>query len=418
MNSIFDGRLTIEIAVASGIESIAKRELVSLGYVPSGAEYGRIRFEGDWRDVLRANIFLRTAERVRVVLADFPAVDFDELYEGIAAVEWQNILPKNAKITVNAKSIKSELFALSSVQGVTKKSIVNRLCAHHGLTRLAESGEEYVIEVALIDNLARVTLDTSGDGLHKRGYRTLLGEAPMRETLAAAILHLSVWNPDRVLVDPFCGSGTIPIEAALIALNIAPGVRRNFAAERFSLAPKAAQSVRDEAVALEMLDRTLRISGFDINPEAIKLALRHAENAGVRNKIHLQIGDMRKLSSRYSHGVIVTNPPYGERLMNDRELKDLYRDFGKIYASLDEWSCYTITSFRGFERHFGKRADRTRKLYNAELECVLYQFLGAKPANRAYADRAQEEVQNSNDNIMHQNDSSLKLSDGESANEG
>lgn len=376
--SIFDGGLIIEAAAASGTEAVLKRELTELGYNPQGALYGRILYEGNWRDVLRSNVFLRTAGRVRVYLGEFDAADFDALYDGAAAVDWENILPRDAKIVVNAKSVKSKLFALSSIQSIVKKAIVNSLSNFYKINKLPESGAVYEIEAAVIEDKVRLTLDTSGDGLHKRGYRTWLGEAPIRETLAAAIIKLSVWNPDRAFIDPFCGSGTIPIEAALIGLNIAPGMNRKFACEDFSNAPDVRGDVQTEAESL-IVDRELRISGFDINPEAVKLALRHADKAGVRNIIHLQVADMRNLSSRYAHGVIVTNPPYGERLMKEDELRLLYRDFGQVYRSLDEWCAYVITSYRGFEKYFGARADRTRKLYNSELECNLFQYLGAKP---------------------------------------
>lgn len=386
--SVFDGKLSIEASAASGVEAVTKRELSSLGYEPSGAEYGRIVFEGDWRDVIRANMFLRTAGRVRVVICEYTAKDFDALYDGAASMRWQDVIPQDGKIVVNAKSVKSTIFALSSIQSVVKKAIVSVLSNCYHVKTLPESGATYDIEASIIEDRVRITLDTSGDGLHKRGYRTWLGEAPIRETLAAAIIQLSVWRPDRPFIDPFCGSGTIPIEAALIGLNIAPGIRRNFAFEQFNNAPTLRADVQNEAEELIVRDRELRISGFDINPDAVKLALRHADKAGVRDKIHLQVGDMRNVSSRYSHGVIVTNPPYGERLLQEAELKELYRDFGIMFKGLDEWCLYAITSYRGFEKYFGKRADRTRKLYNSELECNLYQFLGAKPSGGKTIDKA------------------------------
>ena len=380
--SIFDGKLSIEVSSASGIEAVTKRELVALGYNPGGAEAGRILFEGDWIDVLRANMFLRTAGRVRVLVGEFDAEDFDTLFESVKAISWQDILPKDAKIIVTAKSVKSTLFALSSIQSISKKAIVTALSSHYGLNKLPEDGAEYSVEIAINLNHVRVTLDTSGAGLHKRGYRTWLGEAPIRETLASAIIQLSVWNPDRPLIDPFCGSGTIPIEASLIGLNIAPGIQRSFACEDFTNAPSVRSIVQNEAEQLVNRDREIRISGFDINPEAIKLALKHAEKAGVRDKIHLQVADMRNLSSRFSHGVIITNPPYGERLLKEAELKELYRDFGKVYGDLDEWCAYVITSYLPFEKYFGRRATKTRKLYNSELECNLFQYLAKPPKMR------------------------------------
>lgn len=380
--SIFDGKLSIEVSSASGIEAVTKRELTSLGYNPGGAEAGRILFDGDWTDVLRANMFLRTAGRVRVLIAEFDATDFDSLFDNMKNIDWQEVLPRDAKIIVTAKSVKSKLFALSSIQSISKKAIVTSLSSSYKVSKLPEDGPEYSIEVAIYLDHVRVTLDTSGAGLHKRGYRTWLGEAPIRETLASAIIQLSVWNPDRPLIDPFCGSGTIPIEAALIGLNIAPGMNRSFACESFTNAPSVRDIVQNEAEQLVNRDRELRISGFDINPEAIKLALKHAEKAGVRDKIHLQVNDMRNLSSRYSHGVIVTNPPYGERLLKEDELKELYRDFGKVYGTLDEWCAYVITSYLPFEKYFGRRATKTRKLYNSELECNLFQYLAKPPKMR------------------------------------
>ncbi len=377
MDSIFDGKLNIEVAVASGIEAVCKRELLRLGYNPSGANFGRIEFEGDYKDVLRANVFLRTANRVRIVLAKFKAETFDELFDGIFAMRWQDVVTRDGRIIVNAKSQSSKLFALRSIQSITKKAIISKLASTLGGS-FDESGAVYDVEVSLCGDVATVTLDTSGEGLHKRGYRTYLGDAPIRETLAAAMIELSVWNPDRAFIDPFCGSGTIPIEAALIGLNIAPCMNRNFACESFKNAPNVRELVQQEAQD-SIRDRVLYISGFDINKDAIKLAQKHAERAGVKDKIHLQVGDMRDISSRFSHGVIVTNPPYGERLMDEAELKVLYRDFGAMTRKLDEWCVYAITSYRAFEKYFGARADKVRKLYNSELECNFYQYLAAPP---------------------------------------
>ena len=377
MDSIFDGKLNIEVAVASGIEAVCKRELLRLGYSPNGANYGRIEFEGDYKDVLRANVFLRTANRVRIVLAKFKAETFDDLFDGIFAMRWQDVATRDGRIIVNAKSQNSKLFALRSIQSITKKAIISKLASTLGGS-FDESGAVYDVEVSLYGDVATVTLDTSGEGLHKRGYRTYLGDAPIRETLAAAMIELSVWNPERAFIDPFCGSGTIPIEAALIGLNIAPCMNRNFACESFKNAPNVRELVQQEAQD-SIRDKVLHISGFDINKDAIKLAQKHAERAGVKDKIHLQVGDMREVSSRFSHGVIVTNPPYGERLMDEAELKILYKDFGAMTRKLDEWCVYAITSYRAFEKYFGARADKVRKLYNSELECNFYQYLAAPP---------------------------------------
>lgn len=381
MDSIFDGKLNIEVAVASGIEAVVKRELLRLGYEPSGANLGRIEFEGTFEDVLRANVFLRSANRVRIELSKFKAQTFDELFDGIFAMRWQDVLTKDAKIVVDAKSVKSKLFALSAVQSIVKKAIISKLSTVYNCS-FNESGAAYCIEAAIVDDVVTVTLDTSGEGLHKRGYRTYLGDAPIRETLAAAMIQLSVWNPDRPLIDPFCGSGTIPVEASLIGLDIAPGMNRNFACEQFANAPKVREKVQEEALQRIKRDRQLHISGFDINKDAIKLAFKHAERAGVKDNIHFQVQDMRDLSSKYAHGVIITNPPYGERLMKEDELKALYRDFGKVTAKLDEWCVYAITSYRAFEKYFGRRADKVRKLYNSELECNFYQYFASPPPKK------------------------------------
>ena len=378
MESIFDGKLNIEVAVASGIEAVCKRELLRLGYAPGGANFGRIEFEGDYKDVLRSNVFLRTANRVRIVLAKFCAQTFDELFDGVFDMRWQDVVTRDARIVVNAKSTGSKLFALRSVQSITKKAIISKLSMALGGS-FDENGAVYDVEVSLVDDVATVTLDTSGEGLHKRGYRTYLGDAPIRETLAAAMIELSVWNPERAFIDPFCGSGTIPVEAALIGLDMAPCMNRNFACESFKNAPNVRDIVQQEAQERIKRDRELHISGFDINKDAIKLAIKHAQRAGVLDKINLQVGDMREVSSRFSHGVIVTNPPYGERLMDDDELKLLYRDFGAMTKKLDEWCVYAITSYRAFEKYFGRRAAKIRKLYNSELECNFYQYLASPP---------------------------------------
>lgn len=377
--SVFDGKLKIEVAAASGIEAVTKRELVALGYEPSGAEWGRITFEGSYLDVLRANMFLRTAGRVRIVLASFAADSFDALFDGMYAYPWQEVISRRGRVIVNAKSRGSKLFALSAVQSVSKKAIAKKLTQAYGVASLDESEEIYDIQVSLDADVATVALDTSGEGLHKRGWRTYLGDAPIRETLASAMLSLSVWKPDRPFIDPFCGSGTIPIEAALMGKNVASGMFRHFACEEFKLAPNIAGRVRDEAEQLVRRDVKLRISGFDIDPNAVKLAMKHASAAGVAGDIHLQAADMRGVSSRFKYGVIVTNPPYGERLMDEAALKTLYRDFGRMTARLDEWSIYAITSYRAFEKYFGRKADKVRKLYNSEIECNFYAFLGAKP---------------------------------------
>ncbi len=380
--SIFDGQLKISVAVASGIEAITKRELKSLGYGDVPSYFGRMNFIGSMEDVARCNVFLRTASKVRIILAEFKAETFDELFDGIYSVDFGEILPFDANVAVEAKSVKSKLFALSAIQSVVKKAIVKKMTAKNGLVSLPESGERYSFELSLVEDTATLSLDTSGDGLHKRGYRQKVWIAPMRETMAAAIILNSFYRADRVLIDPFCGSGTIPIEAALIATNTAPGINRNFAFEKFHNAPDVLSRVRQEAEDKAVRDIALRIYGYDIDARAIKLSYEHAERAGVKNLVHFEKRDMRDVTSRYAHGIIITNPPYGERLSGGEELKNLYRDFGKMFRSLDEWSAYVVGTSPAFEKYFGQKADKKRKLYNSEIECTLYQFFGAPPKKR------------------------------------
>ena len=380
--SIFDGQLKISVAAASGIEAITKRELRSLGYGDVPSYFGRMNFIGSMEDVARCNVFLRTASKVRIVLAEFKAETFDELFDGIYSVDFGEILPFDANVAVEAKSVKSKLFALSAIQSVVKKAIVKKMTAKNGLASLPESGERYSFELSLVEDTATLSLDTSGDGLHKRGYRQKVWIAPMRETMAAAIILNSFYRADRVLIDPFCGSGTIPIEAALIATNTAPGINRNFAFEKFHNAPDVLSRVRQEAEDKAVRDISLRIYGYDIDARAIKLSYEHAERAGVKNLVHFEKRDMRDVTSRYAHGIIITNPPYGERLSGGEELKNLYRDFGKMFRSLDEWSAYVVGTSPAFEKYFGQKADKKRKLYNSEIECTLYQFFGAPPKKR------------------------------------
>jgi putative N6-adenine-specific DNA methylase len=373
--SIFESNnLSLSVTSASGIEAVTKRELITLGFDPSPAINGRTSFKGDMDSVAKCNVNLRTADRVYINLSEFDAESFDQLFESIYEIEWENILPINAKIIINAKSVSSTLFALSAIQSITKKAIIDRLKNKLKITTFFEDGAEYKLDVNFYKNHAIVTLDTSGNGLHKRGYRAEVGEAPLRETMAAAIIMLSNWKFDLPFIDPFCGSGTIPIEASLIATNTAPNLNRSFAFDTWKNSAVTSEKAKDEAKQLIIHDRNLRISGFDIDSKATKLAIRHAAAAGVSSLIHFQTADMRTISSRFQKGVIVTNPPYGERLMSETEVAALYRDFGKLYRSLDNWSLNAITSYGNFERVFGGRADKTRKLYNAQLECRLYQY--------------------------------------------
>lgn len=373
--------MEICVTSASGIEAVTKRELYKIiGKEDLSAINGRIKFEGDESDVAKCNLNLRTGNRVEIVLGGFKAETFDDLFDGVKSIPFEEYICRDGKIIVNAKSVQSKLFAYSAIQSVSKKAICERLCKKFGVNELNESGARYKIEVAALKDYVTVTLDTSGDGLHRRGYRGLVGEAPLKETLAAALVELSVWNKSRPLADLFCGTGTIPIEACMIALNIPAGLNRGFDFQNWKCFDKKIfDRAAEEAKANIVTDADLRIGGFDIDDKQLKLARKHAELAGVDKYIHFQRADMRDFSSRFSHGVIISNPPYGERLSDRKEVEKLYRDYGKKVASLDDWCAYTLTPVDDFERLFGKKADKKRKIYNGKIECCYYSHLAPPP---------------------------------------
>lgn len=373
--------MEICVTSASGIEAVTKRELYKIiGKEDLSAINGRIKFEGDESDVAKCNLNLRTGNRVEIVLGGFKAETFDDLFDGVKSIPFEEYIDRDGKIIVSAKSVQSKLFAYSAIQSVSKKAICERLCKKYGVNELNESGARYKIEVAALKDYVTVTLDTSGDGLHRRGYRGLVGEAPLKETLAAALVELSVWNKTRPFADLFCGTGTIPIEACMIALNIPAGLNRGFDFQNWKrFDKKIFDRAAEEAKANIVTDADLRISGFDIDDKQLKLARKHAELAGVDKYIHFQRADMRDFSSRFSHGVIISNPPYGERLSDRKEVEKLYRDYGKKVASLDDWCAYTLTPVDDFERLFGKKADKKRKIYNGKIECCYYSHLAPPP---------------------------------------
>lgn len=373
--------MEICVTSASGIEAVTKRELYKIiGKENLSAINGRIKFEGDESDVAKCNLNLRTGNRVEIVLGGFKAETFDDLFDGVKSIPFEEYIDRDGKIIVSAKSVQSKLFAYSAIQSVSKKAICERLCKKFGVNELNESGARYKIEVAALKDYVTVTLDTSGDGLHRRGYRGLVGEAPLKETLAAALVGLSVWNKSRPLADLFCGTGTIPIEACMIALNIPAGLNRGFDFQNWKCFDKKIfDRAAEEAKANIVTDADLRIGGFDIDDKQLKLARKHAELAGVDKYIHFQRADMRDFSSRFSHGVIISNPPYGERLSDRKEVEKLYRDYGKKVASLDDWCAYTLTPVDDFERLFGKKADKKRKIYNGKIECCYYSHLAPPP---------------------------------------
>lgn len=374
-------KMEICVTSASGIEAVTKRELYKIiGKEDLSAINGRIKFEGDESDVAKCNLNLRTGNRVEIVLGGFKAETFDDLFDGVKSIPFEEYIDRDGKIIVSAKSVQSKLFAYSAIQSVSKKAICERLCKKYGVNELNESGARYKIEVAALKDYVTVTLDTSGDGLHRRGYRGLVGEAPLKETLAAALVELSVWNKTRPFADLFCGTGTIPIEACMIALNIPAGLNRSFDFQNWKrFDKKIFDRAAEEAKANIVTDADLRISGFDIDDKQLKLARKHAELAGVDKYIHFQRADMRDYSSRFSHGVIISNPPYGERLSDRKEVEKLYRDYSKKVALLDDWCAYTLTPVDDFERLFGKKADKKRKIYNGKIECCYYSHLAPPP---------------------------------------
>ncbi len=368
-----------------GLEAVLKREITELGYEISQVEDGRVTFIGDAEAICRANINLRTAERVLVKVGSFRAVTFDELFEGTKALDWGCFLPKDGRFWVTkASSVKSKLFSPSDIQSIMKKAMVEKLKKVYGTTVFPETGAAYPVRVFLMKDEVTVAIDSTGDSLHKRGYRPYTAKAPISETLAAALIMLTPWNKDRILVDPFCGSGTIPIEAAMMAAHMAPGVNRSFLAEQWTnLIPK---KLWYEAVneAMDLVDDSVSvdIQGYDIDGDVIRYARENAKLAGVDHLIHFQQRPVSELSHPKKYGFIICNPPYGERLEEKQALPALYREFGTRFAALDAWSAYVITSYEETERYFGRKADKNRKIYNGMIKTYYYQFLGPKPPKR------------------------------------
>lgn len=369
---------TLIATSAFGIESVTARELENLGYTDQVVENGRVTFRGDSLAVARANMFLRTAERVLIKMGEFKATTFEELFQGVKAIPWEDILPSDACFPVTGRSVRSGLFSVSDCQAITKKAIVERMKTHYPFVGeiLPETGATYKIEVALLNDVASLTVDTSGAGLNKRGYRRIAGEAPLKETMASALLDLTYWKYGRILVDPLCGSGTIPIEAAMKALKIAPGMKRNFLYQTWAnfengVYEKALEEAKDLMIRPS---GKIDISGSDLDPKAVELAKLHAEEAGIGPYITLKQMNVSDLWSKEPFGFIVTNPPYGERLMDKEAVAALYREMGRVFFRLPNWSYYIISSDKEFEKNFGRHADKRRKLYNGRLECQYYQY--------------------------------------------
>lgn len=368
-----------------GLEAVLKREIQDLGYEVSLVEDGRVTFRGDLQALCRANIFLRTAERVLLQVGRFRAETFDELFEGIKALPWEQYIPADGKFWVTkATSVKSKLFSPTDIQSIVKKAMVERLKLRYQVSWFSEEGVAYPVRITFLKDEAVVGIDTSGESLHRRGYRRLTSKAPITETLAAALIMLTPWRGDRILVDPFCGCGTFPIEAAMMAARMAPGVNRSFTAENWK--NLVARKLWYEAVteAGDQADEGIKtdIQGYDIDPDMVKAARENAREAGVDHLIHFQARPVSELRHPKKYGFLITNPPYGERLEEREALPGLYREIGEAFSRLDDWSMYLITGYEDAERYIGRKADKNRKIYNGMLKTYFYQFLGAKPPRR------------------------------------
>ena len=368
-----------------GLEAVLKREIYDLGYEITKVEDGRVTFEGDEEAICRANIFLRTAERVMIQVGRFKATTFEELFQGIKNLPWEEYIPEDGKFWVKkASSINSKLFSPSDIQSIAKKAMVERMKQNYHKEWFKEDGAAYPVRIFLLKDEVTVALDTSGDSLHKRGYRTMTSKAPLTETLAASLIMLTPWRKDRILVDPFCGSGTFPIEAAMIAANIAPGMNRDFTAEEWTNMIDRKLWYECVKEAEDMIDTTVKvdIQGYDIDGDVIKAARENAKRAGVEHMIHFQQRAVADLSHPKKYGFIITNPPYGERLEDKADLPELYTQIGQAYQRLDSWSMFLITSYTDTEKYIGRKADKNRKIYNGMLKTYFYQFLGPKPPKK------------------------------------
>lgn len=368
-----------------GMEAVLKREILDLGYEISAVDNGKVTFRADAEGICRANIFLRTTERILLKVAEFKAYTFDELFENIKALPWDRYIPKDGKFWVaKASSVNSQLFSPSDIQRIVKKAMVESLKQTYRQEWFAEDGAEYPLRISILKNVVTVGLDTTGTSLHKRGYRKHTAPAPVTETLAAALLLLSPWKKDRILVDPFCGSGTILIEAAMIAMNMAPGMNREFTAEGWTnLIPKKEwYSVVEEASDLLEEEAEVNIQGYDIDGEVLKMARANAALAGVDKQIHFQQRDIINFSSPKKYGFVISNPPYGERLSSKKEMELLYRTIGNIIRENETWSFFLLSGFEEAQKAIGKKATKNRKIYNGMMKTYLYQYMGTKPPRR------------------------------------
>lgn len=382
-------RLELIATAAFGLEAVVSRELEKLGYTEQKVEDGRVTFIGDELAICRCNLWLRSADRVLVKIGSFPAYDFDQLFNGVKGLPWHEWLPIDAKFPVSGKCVRSQLHNEPTLQSMSKKAIVESLKQHYQRHWFQESGTEYQIDVSILKDEALLAIDTTGPGLHKRGYRVTAGAAPLRETIAAALVLLSYWNRNRPFLDPFCGSGTIAIEAALIGRNRAPGLNRSFACENWpQLTRDLWKQAREEAKDLMLGKPQFSLSASDIDPKVLKQAQSNAIEAGVGSDIEFRNMDVLDLKTNLEYGVVITNPPYGERLGDDESAAAIYDDMADAFAPLSTWSIYVLTSHPRFERFFKRRADRRRKLYNGRIECQYYQYVGPRPP----AERRDREV--------------------------
>ncbi|MDE6744183.1 MAG: class I SAM-dependent RNA methyltransferase [Lachnospiraceae bacterium] len=368
-----------------GLEAVLKKEIIDIGYDISSVEDGRVCFYGDEEAVCRANVNLRTAERILIKVGGFRAETFEELYQGTKALSWERYIPENGKFWVaKAASVKSKLFSPSDIQSIMKKAMVDRLKEKYGIQWFAEDGENFPIRVFLMKDEVTVGLDTTGESLHKRGYRKLTAKAPIAENLAAALIMLTPWNKERILVDPFCGSGTFAIEAAMMAAGMAPGMNRHYTAEQWghiitrTLWKDTIEEAQEEVDTAACPD----IQAYDIDPEMIRIARSNAKLAGVEQMIHLQTRPVEQLSHPKKYGFIITNPPYGERLEEKSALPTLYKTIGERFRQLDSWSMYLITAYEKAEADIGRKADKNRKIYNGMMKTYYYQFMGPRPPKR------------------------------------
>lgn len=373
-----------------GMEAVLKREILDLGYEITNVDNGKVTFEGDAEAIARANLFLRTTERILLKVAQFKATTFDELFENIKAISWEEYIPKDGKFWVTkANSVSSKLFSPSDIQRIVKKAMVERMKETYNCSWFEETGASYALRISIVKDVVTVGIDTTGESLHKRGYRKFTAPAPVTETLAAAMILLSPWRPDRVLVDPFCGSGTIPIEAAMIALDMAPGMNREFVAENWSnLVPKKHwYEAVEEAQERIRTDVDIHIQGYDISEEVLRMARANAELAGVDSYIHFQQRDVKNFSTPKKYGFVISNPPYGERLSTKEEMFSLYKTIGQVMSENNTWSFFLLSGYEEAQKAIAaggdrKKATKNRKIYNGMLKTYLYQYMGEKPPRR------------------------------------